>query len=451
MKDEIVYVLPNKDKPITARRLTSEFFSPYSLAKSEEIRKHLEILLVEGKVFNSRIPYVNDIGWYTSDECRFDLKIDDNSILRFLEKFAGNQRDISLYIEREVLKCIRNSAQPITNVEISRALSYLNKFLKIVILESILLKLESENKLRSLILKSDITAWRIFNPRIDKIFKIPKKTEKKLKILPQGLNFSEDNKKLYINIFSISSNEIIKICNEITRHKGIIEITDLANIKTPFALNDTQALILSHNKISPHYLSNVESFLEKLPSTPGHCKLAKKIIRTKLKEYNYVEMPELIDISDDVAIIFSRFKGGLIFPKIKILSDNSAQALASLKDPDPWVMETELCDLYLNGFLDLDLSGLEEISCSPGHIQLAGKLARQSRLDLPDLQILSTEAATILLKHDGPIRLNGMKSISDSCASQLSMHSHDLNFESLEVLSNLPGHVKLAEKLASHG
>lgn len=456
MKDEILCFLPNSDEPVTAKRLTAQIFPPYSASKSVEVSKILEVLLSEGKVANCRLPGVNSIGWYLLDDLELNSRKKIDTIYKVLHSIRNNGNDISFYLKREMLRCIRSSAYPITHRKILDNLVYLDIFFNTAKPFSYLRELELENKIIKVNVDSSILpAWRAFDPLFDKTTEVATDTTVKVatdktntpesRALKKGFCLSDDNKTLYISIFSIVRKDYANLKKIIKSHTGDCVIIDFPNNRKKFVLDDMQAFILSQDK-SEKYLSYLEEFLEKFPSTPGHLKLARLIARSRRQD-RYILLESLTEISDEVAVIFSKFNGGLILPRIKKISDCAADALSNLKNPVPWISETKWRDLYLEGYLNLELSGLEELSDSVGHIKLAKKLAHQDTLTLPRLVKVSPQAAAALALHQGPLQLEDMKKISNESAEQLSRCTGDLIMPAVEGLSDTEGHINLGVKL----
>ena len=427
MKNEILCFLPNSDEPVTAKRLTAQIFPPYSASKSAEVSKILEVLLSEGKVANCRIPGVNNIGWYSLNNLN-NSRIDIHTISRTLQSLKNNGNDISFYLKRQVLKCICNALYPITHTQILKNLDYLNIIFTPGMAISYLQELEIENKIKKIRLEPDILpAWRIFDPLLDTAIKTATNTYTyKSKALEKGFCLSDDHNTLYISIFSISSNAYANLKELITKLTFDFVIVDFPNNRKKIHLNDKQAFILSQDKSGKH-LSYLEKFLKKFTSTPGHLELAQKFVSSRRGEH--IDFEVLSEISDEVAIIFSNFKGTLSLSGIKKLSDRAAQALSKLKDR-------------------LDLYRLEELSDSPGNVKLAQGLARQETLCLPNLVTISSKVAAALACNKGRLELHGIQSISDEVADQLSRCTGDLEMRALKELNDSAGHIKFAEKLA---
>src|SRR5262249_45890930 len=101
----------------------------------------------------------------------------------------------------------------------------------------------------------------------------------------------------------------------------------------------------------------------------------------------------------------------------------------------------------------LSLRSLTALSDTPGHVQLAARLASQggARLDLDGLTTLSDAAAQALSQDKGGLSLNGLRALSDAVAATLARHEGWLSLRGLIALSDSPGHLQLAARLAARG
>ena len=149
-----------------------------------------------------------------------------------------------------------------------------------------------------------------------------------------------------------------------------------------------------------------------------------------LRSKGYLKFGGLKTLSTGTAKALSRHEGELILDGLESLSDGAAEALSKHKG-------------------EAHLNRLASLSDLPGHIALAGKLASQEGMDLCGLTSLSDGAAVALSKRKGDLDLGGLKSLSDKAAKSLSKHEGELNLWGLESLSDSPGHIAVAEKLAS--
>jgi predicted component of type VI protein secretion system len=143
---------------------------------------------------------------------------------------------------------------------------------------------------------------------------------------------------------------------------------------------------------------------------PDGSKLLKTFNFEKLKELDFgaVEGEEMTPWIVHVLRLLPRSEISVVLYGLTSLSDAAAEALSKHEG-------------------ELDLSGLESLSDSPGRVVLAAKLASQK----------------------GDLDLSGLESLSDAVAEALSKHRGELKFRNLTSLNDSPGHVALAEKLAS--
>jgi len=194
---------------------------------------------------------------------------------------------------------------------------------------------------------------------------------------------------------------------------------------------------------------------------PDGSKLLKTFNFEKLKELDFgaVEGEEMRPWIVHVLRLLPRSEISVVLYGLTSLSDAAAEALSKHEG-------------------ELDLSGLESLSDSPGRVVLAAKLASQKGdLDLSGLESLSDAVAEALSKHRGELKfrnltslndspghvalarklasqkggldLGWLKSLGDAVAEALSKHRGELKFRNLTSLNDSPGHVALAEKLAS--
>jgi hypothetical protein len=91
----------------------------------------------------------------------------------------------------------------------------------------------------------------------------------------------------------------------------------------------------------------------------------------------------------------------------------------------------------------ISLEGIHSISWEAAQFLARGK----GDLRLHGLTNLSNRAARALAKHEGCLSL-GVRSLSDEAAAALADHKGDLFLECLISLSDSPGHIALAQKLA---
>lgn len=113
-------------------------------------------------------------------------------------------------------------------------------------------------------------------------------------------------------------------------------------------------------------------------------------------------------------------------------------------------------NLELLGKLATRLPNLRAASVSLEGIQDVSREAAQflarlkGNLCLYGMTNLSNEAAKALAEHEGSLSL-GVKSLSDEAAAALAGHKGNLSLDYLMSLSDSPGHIALAQKLAQDG
>jgi len=157
--------------------------------------------------------------------------------------------------------------------------------------------------------------------------------------------------------------------------------------------------------------------------------LIKEIAEQYLKAPSF-HLGEYTSIDDSAAQVLAQHEGELRLWRITKLSDAAAQAFATHKG-------------------GLDFRELTSLSDSPGHVQLASKLAKQKwSIDLCTLESIGEVLAQSLAQRRGDLHLDGLTSLSDATAHALALHTGKLWLSGLTSLSDSPGHVQLASKLA---
>jgi hypothetical protein len=468
IEKEIEYLLHTLDAPVTAKRITAILCPPYSPNKCESIEKSLEKLCNANKVTKKKCQFIEDAGWQIAGDLPDNLLICNHTLKDLLKKKVNIDR----FKKHILYSFIISSPFPVTKNRIDLFLleKDFQEFLyedKIVEYISIF---ENEFKIKKVKIEGfGVPAWRKYDPAVDTIIeKVISDSPKQKKIvkaitstpditqkydnknLKKNYFFSEDKSILFIDIFNITDQDNIFLTKIIKKHLGDCIIVNFNKIQKKITLNDIQAFVLSKAKnlyrSSKYDCIDIESYIESFPYTPGHLKLARQLIKSRNND-RCIYFNFLTEISDEVAEIFSRFNGGLLMPSVKKLSDRAAEFLSNLKDPAEGISETKWWDLYINGLLNLELSGLEELSDSAGHIKLAKMLARQNTLTLPQLVKVSPQSAAALALHGGPLQFDGMKKISNKSAEQLSRCTGDLIMPAIEGLSDSDGHINLGIKL----
>ena len=263
------------------------------------------------------------------------------------------------------------------------------------------------------------------------------------------------------------------------------------------------------------------SSLCKLPNTPGHIELGKKLILDNDKGFeneanleevcapiaklliersnnHYAVFKKLSTLSPDAAKEFGKVKGELNLEGLRKISAAVAKELAKqegvlildglvslgaktakalgkhagklhlkrlekLSDEEAKGLGESPGELYLNGLTTLSENAAGYLSAKKsslflnGLTTLTGNAAENlgnpnlKDLCLDSIQELSEVAAKGLSRVGGKLNLKGLKMLSDGAAQALSACNGQLSFFRLSALTDSPGHIKLAKKLASSG
>jgi len=158
--------------------------------------------------------------------------------------------------------------------------------------------------------------------------------------------------------------------------------------------------------------------------------LRTKIFATSSRHPDYNEKnDDLSVLSDEEAKGLGESPGELYLNGLTTLSENAAGYLSAKKS-----------SLFLNGLTTLTGTAAENLGNS-----------NLSELSLGSIQELSEAAARGLSKVGGKLYLKGLKMLSDAAAKALCSCNGQLIFYSLNELTDSPGHIALAKKLASKG
>lgn len=129
----------------------------------------------------------------------------------------------------------------------------------------------------------------------------------------------------------------------------------------------------------------------------------------------------------DVADGLSDHSGGILLRSLSAISDKSAEALGRTKG-----------GLCLDSLLEVSEKGLKLLSNHDGD------------LNLDRLKKISDLASEALGRHErGCLYLNGIKSISNTSALNLSFHKGGMFLGGIKELKNFPGHIALACALST--
>ena len=134
---------------------------------------------------------------------------------------------------------------------------------------------------------------------------------------------------------------------------------------------------------------------------------------------------------------------------MKLTRDNFEDCVGDLDlytSIDAW-SASELAEAYDGR--ELSLNGLKEISSAVAEA-LEG---HTYRLELNGLESISDEVAEILSRHEGDLGLDGVRELSSRAAEHLSRHDGEcglIYLNGLRSLTNEPGHVLLADHLATY-
>lgn len=209
--------------------------------------------------------------------------------------------------------------------------------------------------------------------------------------------------------------------------------------------------------------------------------LTKEIAEELIKDDNAVNLECFTSIEDDAAQVLSKFQGRQLYLEgLENLTVASAKALADFPGhlrfwalehlPDAVAAElakqkvepidADLCDeseleSELAGLPFLDLSGLKSLSDSA-----ATELAKHqgSRLDLSGLENLSENVALILSAYRGSLSFSYVEHISDGAAAALAKHRgpdiclvglKELSDEAAKSLASYPGELNLSSGAAA--
>ncbi len=208
--------------------------------------------------------------------------------------------------------------------------------------------------------------------------------------------------------------------------------------------------------------------LESLPDSPGHIALAGKLA----SQNEGVELGFLTTLGDVAAKALSKNNGFLNLNRLESLSDAGAEALSESKGKLGLSGLTSLSDGAAKslgkhkGWLGLcDLTSLSDTAAEglgkhEGNLLLMGLTSlstvaaialgkHKGELALSGLTSLDDTAAEAFSNHEGKLDFNGLTRLSDGAAKALSKHKGELDLRGLECLPDSPGHIALAEKLAS--
>lgn len=153
-----------------------------------------------------------------------------------------------------------------------------------------------------------------------------------------------------------------------------------------------------------------------------------------LAEYQgELHLNSITELSTEAALMLAKHKGKLCLAGIETISHDAACALS----------ESDVEIIGMRSLMHLDESA--------SHIGLAAKLVNNNEnLDLSNLKSISEKAAYILIKCKESLCLDGLHEISDGVAAALASHEGQLSLKGLGRLEDIPGHIALAQR-ASRG
>ena len=170
----------------------------------------------------------------------------------------------------------------------------------------------------------------------------------------------------------------------------------------------------------------------------GLCELSEKSAVFLARHVDTIFLNGLPKISDSVALMLAKHKGGGLFLNgLTSLSESSAEALGKYHR-----------GLRLNGLTSLSESSAEALGKNRGPLSLTGlteitenqakSLAKKARdLNLSGLKTISDEVAVALSKHKGGLlELNSLLTLSDKACENLVKHLGPLSFTGLAELSD---------------
>lgn len=167
--------------------------------------------------------------------------------------------------------------------------------------------------------------------------------------------------------------------------------------------------------------------LTRFPGKPGHLALAEHWARERDR---LTELHRIRTLDTAVAKALANLRGDIDLRGLTQLSDEAAEALSrhqgeldlsglsALSEPAAAALARHMGGVHLRG--------LAELPDSPGHVALAGALARR----------------------DGLIRLDNLKSLPDRVAAALAKNAGALYLPGLTRLPDSPSHLALASALA---
>ncbi len=151
-----------------------------------------------------------------------------------------------------------------------------------------------------------------------------------------------------------------------------------------------------------------------------------------LAEYpGELHLNSVTELSTEAALMLAKHKGKLCLDGIETISHDAACALA----------ESDVEIIGMRSLIYLD--------DSDSHIGLAAKLVKNNEyLSLLNLKSISEKIAYILIKCRGSLYLDGLHELSDGVAAALALHEGELSLKGLSRLEDTPGHIALAQRAA---
>ena len=169
--------------------------------------------------------------------------------------------------------------------------------------------------------------------------------------------------------------------------------------------------------------------------------LTKEIVGEFLKNADSIDLSDFISIEDDAAQILAQHKGDLRLKGLKSLNDAAAYSLAKHEGT-----------LWLHSVTSLSDPAVEALAQHKGEIwfdwarslltnQVAEEFLNDNQsVDLTLFAFMENAAAQALAQHKGELRLNGLKSISDTASHALAQHEGDLGLDGLKSMSDAAAH-----------
>jgi hypothetical protein len=169
--------------------------------------------------------------------------------------------------------------------------------------------------------------------------------------------------------------------------------------------------------------------------------LTKQIAEEFLNNTDSIDLSDFASIEDDAAQVLAQHKGELRLKGLKMLNDAVAHSLAKHEGT-----------LLLKSVTSLSDPAVEALAQHKGEIwfdwarslltkQVAEEFLKDNQsVDLTFFAFIENAAAQTVAQHKGELRLNGLKSISDTAAHALAQHEGYLGLDGLTSISDATAH-----------